>query len=116
MFGSFKLGNILGNLDRHHRSIGKVVRCSSATQSISGKQTPAFFRNQEYLDDHRMFGYQYDAWEFYRAGKEESVRKCEEIELIIDAYEKAILTEIERDIQTSTGNQKLERKNTGMEE
>jgi hypothetical protein len=145
----------------HYKSIGfigKVARYSSSTPPIAGKQTPAFFRIQEHLDNHRkkiakiiyehwtkesglfawyeykngqkylqapsepdatdsglarshlMFGYQHDAWEFYRTGREESVKKCEEIEGIIDAYEAAVLAEIKRDIRTSSGNQKLEGK------
>lgn len=40
--------------------------------------------------------------------KDESVEKCKEIEGVIDAYEAA-----EKDIETSTGKQKLERKSRG---
>jgi hypothetical protein len=161
MFGSFKLGNPFTILYGHNksidRSIRKVARCSSSTAPIGGKQTPAFFRIQEYLDDHRkkiariiyenwtkesglfaccgykngqnylnqpvepevtdsglarnhlMRGYPDTAWEFYRAGKEESVKKCEEIIRVIGAYEAAVLAEI-KDIETSTEKQKLEKR------
>jgi hypothetical protein len=61
---------------------------------------------------HLMSGY-HDAWEFYNVGRDESVQKCEEICGIINAYEGTIFTEIEREIRTSSGNQKLERKKRG---
>jgi len=55
---------------------------------------------------HLMFGYQHDAWEFYRAGKDESVEKVKEIETIINGNERIVLDEIEKSI----GTRKLERK------
>ncbi|MGB6531345.1 MAG: hypothetical protein WBF33_24825 [Candidatus Nitrosopolaris sp.] len=61
-----------------------------------------------------MSGYQHDVWEFYQVGKEESVKKCEEICGIIYAYEETIIAETETEIRTSSGNQKLERKNRGQ--
>ena len=62
---------------------------------------------------HLKSGYQHDVWEYYQVGKDKSVKKCEEICGIINAYEETIFTEIEREIRTSSGNQKLERKNRG---
>jgi hypothetical protein len=156
---SFKFGEPLVNLDGYHKHFGvQVSGCTSSIQQIAGKQTPAFFRIQEYLDNHRkkiakiifedwtkksglfaccgykngekylhapsepdvtdsglarqhlMFGYQHTGWEFYRTGKEESVKKCEEINRVIDAYEAAVLAEIKREIRTSSDSQKLEEK------
>jgi hypothetical protein len=54
---------------------------------------------------HLIFGYQHDAWDFYRAGKDESVDKAKEIETIIDEYERIVIDELEKNI----GTRKLEK-------
>jgi hypothetical protein len=61
---------------------------------------------------HLESGYE-SLWEFYQAGRDESIEKCREIEETINKYEETIFAEIERDIETNniTGfGKKLERK------
>lgn len=59
---------------------------------------------------HLITGYQHYAWNFYRNGKAESVEICNKIKKIIESYQNKILSEIDKDILTSAGNRKLERK------
>lgn len=59
---------------------------------------------------HLMSGYKHHAWNFYKTGKAESVEKCREIKEIVESYKQVVLDEIDKDIQTSTGNHKLEKK------
>jgi hypothetical protein len=59
---------------------------------------------------HLVSGYGDNAWKFYAAGKAESVEKSNEIKAVIDLFEKLVYFAIERDIQTATGNHKVERK------
>jgi hypothetical protein len=109
-------------LNKHSKEIAKIIYENWTKES--GLFASCRYENgQKYLHhpsepevtnsglvrQHLMFGYHH-AGEFYREGKDESVKKCEEIEEIIETYNGAVIGEIERNIETSTGNHKLERK------
>ena len=113
-------------LDNHSRKIAKIISENWTKESglfaCCGYENGKKYLNQpsepdvtksELAKQHLKSGYQHDVWEFYQVGKKESVKKCEEICGIINAYEQTILAEIEKEIRTSSGNQKLERKNRG---
>jgi hypothetical protein len=110
-------------LDDHRKEIAKIIyehwTKESGLFACCGYKKGQYYLNQpiepEVTDsglarNHLMRGYQDTAWEFYRTGKEESVRKCKEIKGVIDTYQAVVLAEIKRDITTSSGNQKLEGK------
>lgn len=113
-------------LESHSREIAKIIyqewtkesglfgSCAyeNGVKSVNQPSIPQVTKS-ELARQHLMYGYQHDVWDFYRTGKDESVRKCSEIEDVINAYEEIICAEIERDIPTGDGNRKLERKTRG---
>ncbi|MGC1928819.1 MAG: hypothetical protein WA667_07570 [Candidatus Nitrosopolaris sp.] len=113
-------------LDNHSREIAKII--SENWTKESGLFASWKYENGEkhmnqpsepdvaksgLAKQHLMSVYRHDAWEFYQVGRDESVKKCKEICGIINAYKETIFTQIEREITTSSGNQKLERKKRG---
>ena len=106
-------------LDNHSREIAKII-CENWTKESGLFASCVYENGVKHINQpfeppvtkfglaryHLMFGYQHDAWDFYRAGKDESVGKAKEIETIIDEYESIVIDEIEKSIDT----RKLEKK------
>lgn len=59
---------------------------------------------------HLINGYP-QRWKLYQTVRAESVSICKEIKATIESYEKIILDEIDKEIQTPSGKSRLERKN-----
>jgi len=107
-------------LDSHSKEIAKIIyqkwtkesglfaSCAyeNGVKSVNQPSVPQVTKS-ELARQHLMYGYQHDAWDFYRAGKDESVEKCSEIGDAINAYEGTIYAEIDTSDQRQIDRQVL---------